>query len=121
MFFAQLTPAAPEFAGQALAFLVAISALAVSLATLRRKPSIEAEFITKAEHKAELGEFKGEVRGALSSLRGEIQSDFRSLNQKLDERLPELNTDRERTAAAIYKDIREIEQRVARIEGHASH
>jgi Skp family chaperone for outer membrane proteins len=121
---AQLAPADHAFTGQAVSVACALAAAGAAVFTaFRRQPSADAEYATKRE----LAAMKSEISESLKGLRGELREDFKELGKKLDDALPELSSDRERTAARIYEDLRSVQERVARLEalrdasGHSPH
>ena len=113
LFLSQIPSATP---GSIEAWLIAAAAVG-SLAVLGkqlfvRKPSIDAEFVTKAEFRA----FREGVERDLNGLRDKIDARFLTLVEKIDAVKAELLVAGERRGSSIHRRMNELEAGLARLD-----
>ncbi len=89
-------------------WLISAAAVAVMAAAIKsfivRKPSIEAEFVTKAEHQADMETIKRDI----NSIRGKLDRDAEKILSRLDENKSELLLDGHRRSRELYGHIKEL-------------
>lgn len=83
------------------AAVLAIAALAKGL--LVRRPSIDAEFVTKAEHQKDMDTIKKDV----DSIRGKMDRDSEKILTCMEDNKRELLIDGRRRSAALYEHIKD--------------
>lgn len=88
-------------------WLIAAAAVAVIAAAIKnllvRKPSIEAEFVTKNQHEKDMSDLQKDVE----SLRGKMDRDAEKILNKIDTQTADLMLDGRRRSQALYNHIKE--------------
>ena len=87
-------------------------AVALGMKLFVRRPSLEAEFVTKDEFRA----FRTSVEQDLNGLRDRIDSRHVALIQSLEQMKGSLMADAERRGAALHVRLNEMEAGLARVD-----
>lgn len=104
MFLAQVPNATPTQIGE---WLVSAAAVAVIFAALKvifiRRPSIDAEFVTKADHEKDMNTIKDDIE----NVRTQMRTDVDKIVAKLDENKTDLMLDGRRRSQALFQHIKD--------------
>jgi hypothetical protein len=112
-FVSQLPPLSPGQLETWLLCAVAVAgAVALSMKLFVRRPSLEAEFVTKEEFRS----FRASVEQDLNGLRDRIDSRHVAVIQSLEQVKGALLADGERRAAALHVRLNEMEAGLARVD-----
>jgi hypothetical protein len=113
MFFSQIPTPPPGSIESWLIAAAGVGSLALMGKQLFvRKPSIDAEFVTKTEFRA----FREGVERDLNSLRDKLDARFLTLAEKIDTLKTELLVAVERRGSSIHQRMNELEAGLARLD-----